>query len=71
MRQLCLWYCTTAQDGARSERKSQKPTENENKKAETKGKPMEQGSLEDGKVGVGEAQKLGYTSGRFQRPRCH
>ena len=41
------------------------------RRASSKGKPMEHGSLQDRKVGVGEAQKLVHTSRRFQRSRCH
>ena len=73
---------TTAQDGVRSEGQQKMGTGSQNfeeraevakryRRAPFTVKPMEHGSLQDGKVGVGEAQKLEHTSRRFQRSRCH
>ena len=38
------------------------------RRAPCKGKPVEQGPLQDGKVGVGEAQTLEHASRRFLKP---
>ena len=77
---------TTAQGGMRSEGRPQKPLENGDTKPKLQrengsGTEVSSSTLlvktngtrvtPGWKSGVGEAQKLGHTSRRFQRSRCH
>ena len=65
---------TTAQNGTRSNGRSQRLSESGSQKSKLHPLSESQwnmGTLQDAKTGVGKAQQLGHTIRRFQRSRCH